>query len=97
MFELEKSFIIIMAVAIILVIGVIAPLIVDDMNPHETREYTILNKRIDRGYGTSFILVTNDGEFVVSERTYDKTHINDTLLVTYSQSQRVSSIEVQHA
>lgn len=66
-------------VAIIAVVGCgvysIAPYIcTDDVHHH----YQIIDKRIEKGYGSDLILVTTNGEYPVTGGDYKNANINDT-------------------
>ena len=57
------------------VLYAVAPYIgTDDVHHY----YPIIDKRIERGYGSTLILVTTNGEYSVTENDYKNANINDT-------------------
>ena len=76
---MDKILVIFGIVAIIMVVGCgvysIAPYIdTNDVHHH----YQIIDKRIEKGYGSDLILVTTNGEYSVTGRDYKNANINDT-------------------
>lgn len=76
---MDKVLVIFGIVAIIAVVGCgvysIVPYIgTDDVHHH----YTIINKKIEGGYGSDLILVTTNGEYSVTPGDYNNANVNDT-------------------
>lgn len=76
---MDKILVIFGIVAIIAVVGCgvysMVPYIdTNDVHHH----YQIIDKRIERGYGSDLILVTTNGEYSVTGQDYENANINDT-------------------
>ena len=75
---MDKVLVIFGVVAIVMMLGCMASAVVyigtDDVHHH----YQIIDKRIERGQGSSLILVTTNGEYSVKDRDYMNANINDT-------------------
>lgn len=84
---MNKVMIIFCIITIITVIGcgiysITLDISTDDVHHH----YTIIDKKIEGGYGSDLILVTTNGDYLVIPGDYNNANINDTFDVITTEN-----------
>lgn len=92
---MDKVLVIFGIVAIIAVVGcgvysIALSICTDDVHHH----YTIIDKRIEGGYGSDLILVTTNGEYPVIPVDYNNANVNDTFDVITTEDGQYKGYEI---
>lgn len=82
----------IVVICCVVVIGffLVQDIVTDDVHHY----YKITDKRIERGYGSDFILVTTNGEYTVPTNDYCGADINDTFDIITSNDGRYKGYRI---
>ena len=86
MFDMSRGLIILCIVGVIclfgrFILGAYHEYCTEDVHHH----YKIIDKRIEKGYGSALIIVTTNGEYSVLDRDYKDANVNDTFDVITDQ------------
>ena len=95
MFDMSGGLIILCIIGIICLFGCFTLGVYHEYCTEDIHHYyKIIDKRIEKGYGSDMIIVTTNGEYSVLYRDYKDTNINDTFDVITSPDGHYKSYKI---